>query len=88
MYHYTETGLQNVWLANGYNVRKTSDGDAISIENADGLLIGGSMFVQFSDSTSSTIIAYFSCAQDASAFPNQGKVDVGDAALGGLLWLA
>jgi DNA-binding transcriptional regulator YiaG len=37
MYHYTETGLQNVWLANGYNVRKTSDGDAISIENADGL---------------------------------------------------
>lgn len=37
MYHYTEVGLQNVWLANGYNVRKTSYGKAVSIENADGL---------------------------------------------------
>ncbi|NIE67653.1 helix-turn-helix domain-containing protein [Burkholderia sp. Ax-1719] len=37
MYHYTETGLLNVWLANGYTVRKTSSGEAVSIENADGL---------------------------------------------------
>jgi DNA-binding transcriptional regulator YiaG len=37
MYHYTEIGLQNVWLANGYNERKTSYGKAMSIENADGL---------------------------------------------------
>jgi DNA-binding transcriptional regulator YiaG len=37
MYHYTEVGLQNVWLANGYNVRKTSYGKAVSIEDADGL---------------------------------------------------
>ncbi|ABO57478.1 hypothetical protein Bcep1808_4514 [Burkholderia vietnamiensis G4] len=37
MYHYTEIGLQNVWLANGYNVRKTPYGEAVSIENADGL---------------------------------------------------
>ncbi|OLL32835.1 transcriptional regulator [Burkholderia sp. SRS-W-2-2016] len=37
MYHYTETGLQNVWLANGYHVRKTSYGEAVSIEDADGL---------------------------------------------------
>lgn len=37
MYHYTEVGLQNVWRANGYNVRKTSCGKAVSIENADGL---------------------------------------------------
>jgi DNA-binding transcriptional regulator YiaG len=37
MYHYTEIGLQNVWLANGYNVKKTPYGLAVSIENADGL---------------------------------------------------
>jgi len=37
MYHYTEVGLQNVWLENGYNERKTSYGKAISIEDADGL---------------------------------------------------
>lgn len=37
MYHYTEIGLQNVWLANGYNVRKTPYGNAVSIEDADGL---------------------------------------------------
>ncbi len=37
MYHYTEVGLQNVWLANGYHVKKTPYGKAISIENADGL---------------------------------------------------
>ena len=37
MYHYTETGLQNVWLENGYNVRKTPYGKAVSIDDADGL---------------------------------------------------
>lgn len=37
MYHYTEVGLQNVWLANGYNVRKTAYGKTVSIEDADGL---------------------------------------------------
>ena len=37
MYHYTEIGLQNVWLENGYNERKTPYGKAMSIEDADGL---------------------------------------------------
>lgn len=37
MYHYTEIGLQNVWLENGYRVRKTSYGNAVAIEDADGL---------------------------------------------------
>ncbi|MCI3206532.1 MULTISPECIES: transcriptional regulator [Pandoraea] len=37
MYHYTETGLQNVWLANGYTVRKTPYGETVSIDDADGL---------------------------------------------------
>ena len=37
MYHYTECGLVNVWLANGYNEKKTAYGKAVSIDDADGL---------------------------------------------------
>lgn len=33
MYHYTESGLQNIWLANGYTMK----GDAIAIHEADQL---------------------------------------------------
>ena len=36
-YHYTESGLVNVWLANGYNVRKTAEGEFVSITDADEL---------------------------------------------------
>jgi DNA-binding transcriptional regulator YiaG len=37
MYHYTESGLQNVWLANGYKAKKTAHGKAVAIVEADGL---------------------------------------------------
>ena len=37
MYHYTESGLQNVWLANGYRTRKVADGLAVAISDADAL---------------------------------------------------
>lgn len=36
-YHYTESGLRNIWLANGYTVRKTKYGDGMSIHDVDGL---------------------------------------------------
>jgi DNA-binding transcriptional regulator YiaG len=36
-YHYTESGLTNVWLANGYTVRKTKYGEGASIHDVDGL---------------------------------------------------
>lgn len=36
-YHYTECGLTNVWLANGYTVRKTSYGEGVSIHDVEGL---------------------------------------------------
>ena len=36
-YHYTEGGLRNIWLANGYTVRKTKYGDGVSIHDVDGL---------------------------------------------------
>jgi putative transcriptional regulator len=37
LYHYTECGLRNVWLANGYRVEKTPYGNAVAFENVDGL---------------------------------------------------
>lgn len=36
-YKYTESGLDNVYLANGFNFRKTPYGDGVSIDNLDGL---------------------------------------------------
>ena len=45
MYHYLESGLRNVWLANGYRKIDTSDGEAIAIEDVGGLhrAIGGNL---------------------------------------------
>ena len=37
MYRYTESGLRNVWLANGYKLRETPYGKGVAIENLDGL---------------------------------------------------
>jgi putative transcriptional regulator len=37
MYHYTDGGLKNVWLVNGYTVHKTPYGDGVAIEDLDGL---------------------------------------------------
>lgn len=37
MYHYTECGLDNVWLENGYTIRQTPYGKGVSIDDADAL---------------------------------------------------
>ena len=37
MYHYKESGLRNVWLQNGYHVKQTAYGKAVSIEDVEGL---------------------------------------------------
>lgn len=37
MYHYTECGLNKIWLLNGYARHKTPYGRGVSIDNADGL---------------------------------------------------
>ncbi len=36
------------------------------------------MFVQFSDSSESEVIAVFSCQQSESSYPNQGELDASD----------
>lgn len=37
MYHYTESGLRNVWLCNGYVEKKTPYGKAVAIHDVEGL---------------------------------------------------
>jgi putative transcriptional regulator len=37
MYHYTESGLQNIYLVNGYTVFNDEDGKSVSIASADEL---------------------------------------------------
>lgn len=37
MYHYTDGGLRNVWLANGYEIKKTPYGEGVTFHNLDGL---------------------------------------------------
>jgi len=37
MCHYTESGLPNIWLADGYKTRPTKHSVAVSILDADGL---------------------------------------------------
>jgi len=37
MYHYTDGGLRNVWLANGYEITQTPYGEGVSFHNLDGL---------------------------------------------------
>ncbi len=37
MYHYTDAGLRNVWLVNGYTMRKTPYGEAVAIHDLEGL---------------------------------------------------
>ena len=37
MYHYTDGGLRNVWLVNGYTKQKTPFGEGVAIQDIDGL---------------------------------------------------
>ena len=37
MYHYKESGLRNVWLVNGYVVKRTPYGSTVSIRDLQGL---------------------------------------------------
>lgn len=37
MYHYVESGLDNVWLANGYTFHETEYGKGVSIEHSEAL---------------------------------------------------
>lgn len=37
MYHYTDGGLRNVWLKNGYTEQSTPYGEAVAFADVQGL---------------------------------------------------
>ncbi len=37
LHHYVASGLDNVWLANGYRLKVTPHGNAVAVEDVDGL---------------------------------------------------
>ena len=37
MYHYTESGLGNVWLVNGFKQHETAYGEGVAFDNIEGL---------------------------------------------------
>jgi len=37
MYHYTDGGLRNVWLVNGYEIKSTPYGQGVVFHDLDGL---------------------------------------------------
>jgi putative transcriptional regulator len=47
-YHYTQSGLEHIWLINGFNIIETAYGQAVSIEDVDGLhsAIGRLLIIQ------------------------------------------
>ena len=46
-YHYTECGLENVWLENGYQMHDTDYGPAVSFSDADALhRVIGSLIIE------------------------------------------
>lgn len=49
-YHYTESGLSNVWLCNGFVEHKTPYGNGVSIEKLDTLHHAISLFLVNKDS--------------------------------------
>ena len=44
-YHYTECGLSNIYLINGYKIIETNQGQAFSINDMDGLHKAIAMFL-------------------------------------------
>ena len=40
LFHFTQSGLDNVWLANGWRVAKTPYGPSFTIERLDDYLVG------------------------------------------------
>lgn len=70
MYHYTESGLQNIWLVNGFTRVKTKHGVGVSIHDVEGphRLIGKALA---KSSRSRTL------ARENEIFRTGGKVERG-----------
>ena len=61
MFHYTMSGLKNVWLKNGFRVTKTPHGNAVAItEAASGSAIGAAVALNDAPRTGVAAIPFIS----------------------------
>lgn len=66
MYHYRESGLQNVWLRNGYRIVGTPYGEAIEIEKVEQLHRAIARAVQARPRLSGKEFRFLRCEMDLS----------------------
>lgn len=66
LYHYTESGLRNVYLKNGYSINKTPYGRGVSIHDVAGLhqLLGMELVCNKAGKLSSTEIRFLRVEMD------------------------
>ena len=66
LYHYTDSGLRNVYLKNGYSVKKTPYGRGVSIHDVAGLhqLLGMELVCNKAGKLSSTEIRFLRVEMD------------------------
>ena len=77
MYHYTESGLSNVWLVNGYVMHEADYGEGVSIEDFDGLHNAiGDMIVSTPGSLKGEQIRFLRHELDCSQKSLAGLMDV------------
>ena len=69
LYHYTDGGLRNVWLANGYEIKKTPYGYGVVFHNLDGLT--QSICIALSRKASRFTGAEFRYIRSAGMLPSQ-----------------
>ena len=66
LYHYTDSGLRNVYLKNGYSIKKTPYGRGVSIHDIAGLhqLLGMELVCNKAGKLSSTEIRFLRVEMD------------------------
>jgi putative transcriptional regulator len=95
-YHYTECGLDDVYLLNGYKRHQTPYGDGVAVENAAGLHKAIAEYICFNkatlngkeirflrkllDLTQAELAVWLACDQQSVARWEKGKTEVNGAA--------
>jgi hypothetical protein len=70
LYHYTDSGLRNVYLKNGYSIKKTPYGRGVSIHDIAGLhqLLGMELVCNKAGKLSSTEIRFLRVEMDLASW--------------------
>ncbi len=80
LYHYTDSGLRNVYLKNGYSIKKTPYGRGVSIHDVGGLhqLLGMELVCNKAGKLSSTEIRFLRVEMDLPQVQLAGLLGVSE----------